>query len=343
MRKRRLGQTGLEVTEVGFGGIPIQHLDAVQTKEILDACLESGMNFIDTARGYTVSESFIGEAIEGQRDQWIIATKSTSRDYEGMKADVAISLSNLRTDYIDLYQFHFVKTMEDLDKILSENGAYKALLEAKAEGKIGHIGITSHSVDVLSEALDRGGFETIQFPYNPVESQGEAIFERAKGLDIGVILMKPIAGGAIRQGEISIKYVLNNPNVTVAIPGMDSVDQVRKNSAVGKEPLALTKEDLDIIREIKDELDGAFCRRCNYCAPCSQGIDIPLQFVVEGYLMRYHLEEWAYGRYSSLAVKSDNCIQCGVCETRCPYDLPIGEMMKRVSKNFKNYEETLKK
>lgn len=342
MRKRILGRTGLEVTEVGFGGIPIQRVDAKQTKKLLDACLERGMNFLDSARGYTISETLIGQAIEGKRDQWIIATKSTARDYESMKADVEISLNNLKTDYIDLYQFHFVKTEAELNMILSEDGAYKALLEAKAAGKIKHIGITSHSVDVLELALQKDRFETIQFPYNPVESQGEAIFEKAKAQNVGVILMKPIAGGAIQKGEVSIKYVLNNPNVTVAIPGMDSLEQVEKNTAVAKAPLTLSKEDLDEIKAIKDELDGGFCRRCNYCAPCTQGIDIPSQFVLEGYLMRYNLEDWANDRYQGLKIKADNCIQCGDCETRCPYDLPIGEMMQRVSKNFKDYDTSKK-
>jgi len=338
MRKRILGRTGLEVTEVGFGGIPIQRVDHTATKVLLDASLASGMNFIDSARGYTVSEALIGEAIEGKRDQWILATKSTARDYENMKADVEISLKNLKTSYIDLYQFHFVKEVAQLEMILSENGAYRALEEAKAAGKIGHIGITSHSADILKLALEKDCFDTIQFPYNPVETQGEGVFELAKEKNVGVIIMKPIAGGAIDQGEVSIKYILNNPNVTVAIPGMDALEQIEKNTKVAKNSLELSQEELEIIKGIKEELDGGFCRRCNYCAPCSQGIDIPLQFVVEGYLTRYNLQDWANDRYNSLDIKADDCIQCGVCETRCPYDLPIGEMMKRVSKNFSDYD-----
>lgn len=342
MRKRVLGRTGLEVTEVGFGGIPIQRVDAATTKALLDASLQAGMNFIDSARGYTVSEALIGEAIEGKRDKWILATKSTARDYQAMKADVEISLKNFKTDYIDLYQFHFVKEVAHLEMILSDNGAFKALEEAKAAGKIGHIGITSHSADILKLALEKDCFDTIQFPYNPVETQGEGVFELAKEKNVGVIIMKPIAGGAIDQGEVSIKYILNNPNVTVAIPGMDALEQVEKNTKVAKEALALSQEELEIIKDIKNELDGGFCRRCNYCAPCSQGIDIPLQFVVEGYLMRYNLQDWANDRYNGLEVKAENCIQCGVCETRCPYDLPIGDMMKRVSKNFDAYDASLR-
>lgn len=342
MRKRVLGRTGLEVSEVGFGGIPIQRVGEAMTQQLLDASLEAGINFIDSARGYTVSEALIGKALEGKRDKWIIATKSTSRDYEGMKADVEISLKNLRTDYIDLYQFHFVKTEEQLDLILSESGGMKALLEAKEAGKIGHIGITSHSADVLKIALEKDCFETIQFPYNPVETQGEGIFELAKEKNVGVILMKPIAGGAIQKGEVSIKYVLNNPNVTVAIPGMDSLEQVEKNTRVAKEPLSLSQSELEVIKAIKEELDGGFCRRCNYCSPCTQGIDIPLQFVVEGYLTRYNLKDWANERYSGLETRAEDCVQCGACESRCPYDLPIGQMMQRVSKNFSAYNASLK-
>jgi len=262
------------------------------------------------------------------------------RDYEGMKKDIEISLNNLKTDYIDLYQFHFVKTIEDLHKIMSDDGAYKALLEAKEAGKIGHIGITSHSADILEKAItDYDVFETIQFPYNPVENQGENLFEKAHKKNIGIIVMKPIAGGAIDNGELSIKYILNNKNITIAIPGMESVEKVQKNSAVGSNSIELSREELNELEKIREDLSGGFCRRCGYCMPCVKGIDIPAQFIIEGYLMRYNLPEWASKRYEALEIKADDCIECGVCEERCPYNLNIRSMLKRVSKNFREYRE----
>jgi len=199
---RKLGKSELKVSAIGFGGIPIQKTNKEQVKELLIRCEEKGVNFIDTARGYTVSEEYIGYALEGRREKWIIATKSMARDKDSMIKDVEKSLENLRTDYIDLYQLHNVKTDEDYYKVLSEDGAYNALLEMKGKGKIGHIGITSHSLDILNIAVETGKFETIMYPYNLVENQGEKLFNRAKELNIGVIAMKPMAGGALTDGKL---------------------------------------------------------------------------------------------------------------------------------------------
>lgn len=337
MLKRTLGRTGLEVSVVGFGGIPIQRIDKESAEKLIVAAIEGGVDFIDTARGYTVSEAYIGEALEknGLRDKVVLATKSPVRDYEGMKKEVALSLEMLRTDHIDLYQFHNVRTLEQLDAILSEDGAYRALEEALGEGKIGHIGITSHSADVLKRALEIDKFETVQFPYNYIERQGEPVFEEAAARNVGVICMKPIAGGAIGQGELSIRHILGNPNVTVAIPGMDNLDQVKKNIAAGERAEPLAPEELKALEAIKNALGSQFCRRCGYCLPCPQNIDIPTQFVLEGYYLRYSMPNWAQGRYDGLSAKATDCIECGLCETRCPYDLPIRDMLKHVAETFK--------
>ncbi|BEP28772.1 aldo/keto reductase [Helicovermis profundi] len=339
MRKRILGRTGLLVSEIGFGGIPIQRISKEEALNVIKKCKNEGINFIDTARGYTVSEEYIGAAIQNNRRDWILASKSPVRDYNGMKKEVEISLINLKTDYIDLYQFHFVKSLEDLSMIVSENGALKALVEAKEEGKIGHIGITSHSVDILEKALELDLFETIQFPYNLVENQGEKIFKIANEKNVGVIIMKPIAGGAIDNGELSLKYVLNNKNVTVAIPGMETEELVEKNASVGNNSLKLSETDLKELNKIKEKLSGEFCRRCGYCLPCEKGIDIPSQFILEGYLTRYKLKDWAINRYESLEIKSSDCVKCGICETKCPYDLPIIKMLENVSNSFNNVDK----
>lgn len=339
MISRTLGKTGLRVKAIGFGGIPIQRIEQDEVNAIIEAMIDTGINFIDTARGYTVSESFIGNAIgDGKRSNFIIATKSPAKDYEQMKADIESSLSSLKTDYIDLYQCHLVKEMDQYRQILSENGAYKALVEAKEAGKIGHIGITSHSVDLLNEVIDDMPFETIQFPYNIIERQGEDLFKRASKRDIGVIVMKPLAGGALENGELSLKFILNNPYVSVVIPGMDKVSQVYENSNVAKTDLTLSVSENDEIESIRTSLGETFCRRCGYCLPCVKGIDIPTQFLLEGYLTRYNLKTWAIERYFAMDIKSTDCTDCGDCEPKCPYDLPIRKMLKNVTDQFKVFK-----
>lgn len=332
MEKRFLGKTELEVSAIGFGGIPIQRLDKDKAVDLIKELNNQGINFIDTARGYTISEELIGYGLEKVgRDKFILATKSMARDYEGMKNEIETSLNNLRTECIDLYQLHNVRTEADYNKVIGEDGALKALKEAKAEGKIRHIGITSHDLKTLNKAIESGYFETIQFPYNPVERQAEELFEKANKLGIGVIVMKPLAGGAIINAELSLRFILENPNVSAAIPGMDSIEQIEKNARIGNKYKRLSNAERDIILAEAKELGTEFCRRCGYCAPCPQGIDIPGQFLMEGYYSRYNLKDWAKERYSGFTSKASDCIECGKCETRCPYDLPIRKMLKKVA------------
>ena len=331
MEKRRLGKTNLEVSVIGFGGIPIQRVDEDLAIKLLKESYSKGINFIDTARGYNQSEELIGTAVEKiGRENFIIATKSMKRDYIGMKEDVEISLKNLKTDYIDLYQFHNVRSMEELSTIISDNGALKALKEAKEKGLIKEIGITGHTPEILDKALDLGEFSTVQCPYNPVERQAEDLFKKANDMGIGVIVMKPLAGGAITKGELSLRFIVDNPNVTVAIPGMESIEQINENSFVGIDMRKLRKEEEEELFEEANSLGAEFCRRCGYCLPCPQGIDIPVQFLMEGYYTRYNLKDWAQERYDAMENRATNCVECGQCEPRCPYNLPIRKMLKNV-------------
>lgn len=328
-----LGKTGLTISRLGFGGIPIQRVDAATTTQLVKAMAEKGINYIDTARGYTVSESYLGEALEGLRDKFVLATKSMARTKDAMAKDIDISLGNLRTDYIDLYQVHN-PGMKDLDTVTAPGGALEALLEAKEAGKIGHIGLTAHSVEVFEKALTFPWVETIMFPYNIVESQGEELIAKCKEQNVGFIAMKPLAGGAIEDGSIAVRYICSNPNVTVVIPGMYDLKEIDQNLAAAENEAPLTEEELEKIAEVKKQLSGNFCRRCNYCAPCTVGINIPSVFLFQGYLDRYGLGDWAKDRYASMAVKASACVECGVCETRCPYNLPIREMLKVAAEKF---------
>lgn len=328
-----LGKTGLKISRMGFGGIPIQRIDREGTKVLMERLLEEGINYIDTARGYTVSEEFLGYALEGIRDRFVLATKSMSRTKEAMAADIEKSLSNLRTDYIDLYQVHN-PNLDQLEQVISPGGALEALLEAKEAGKIGHIGLTAHSVAVFERALELPWVETIMFPYNIVESQGEELMHRCTEKNVGFIDMKPLAGGAIEDASLALRFVCANPDVTVVIPGMYDLAEIEQNLKAVNDETPLTEEEKAGFEQVRKELGNNFCRRCNYCAPCAAGINIPGVFLFAGYLERYGLADWAKDRYSSLPVKASACIECGACETRCPYELPIRQMMKRAAEEF---------
>ena len=333
MEYRILGKTGLSVSRMGFGGIPIQKIDAAGTRVLMEKLRAAGINYIDTARGYTVSESYLGEALEGIRQNFILATKSMARDKAGMAKDIDISLGNLRTDYIDLYQVHN-PSMAQLDQVLAPGGALEALLEAKEAGKIGHIGITAHDLAVFERALELEWVETIMFPYNIVETQAEHLIAKCREKNIGFIDMKPLAGGAIESGTLALRFVCANDAMTVTIPGMADIAEIDENVAACADVSPLTEAEKAAMAKVVRELGTNFCRRCNYCAPCTAGISIPMVLLIEGYYSRYHLEDWAKGRYEGLQKTASDCIGCGVCEIRCPYNLPIREMLKKVEKVF---------
>lgn len=328
-----LGKTGLKVSRLGFGGIPIQRIDAEGTKVLMHKLLDAGINYIDTARGYTVSEEYLGYGLEGIREKFILATKGRGLTRDDMEKDVATSLHNLRTDYIDLYQFHN-PSLPDLEKITAPGGALEALQAAKKNGSVRHIGITAHSAEVFAKALELDWVETVMFPYNIVENQGAELIQRCREKNVGFICMKPLAGGAIEDATLALRYIVQNPCVSVVIPGMASPEELRQNLSAASDRRPLTEQEQEKIELLRKELGTQFCRRCNYCAPCTVGIAIPQLFVLEGYLTRYGLADWAKDRYAGTKVKASACVECGACEGRCPYHLPIREMMKRVAEKF---------
>ncbi len=333
MKYVTLGKTGLSVSRLGFGGIPIQRIDADSTRKLFDSLIEHSINFIDTARAYTVSEEYIGTAIEGRRDKFIIATKSMARTRDAMAADIEKSLSNLRTDYIDLYQIHNA-TPADLKAVMGEGGALEALLLAKKAGKIRHIGLTSHSVETFKTALTLDWVETFMFPYNIVESDIEPLISECAERGIGFIVMKPLAGGAIDDANLALRYVSLNPSVSVVIPGMYEPKEIIENDVAVNDEAPLSANEQKGIVRIRAELGENFCRRCGYCAPCTVGIIIPSVFLFDGYYTRYGITDWALARYGGLSVKASACIECGVCETRCPYNLPIRKMLRSAAERL---------
>ena len=329
-----LGKTGLKASVLSFGGIPIQRADAANTLAVVDKLEEYGINYIDTARGYTVSEEYLGAALEGRRDKFILATKSMSRDKASMAKDVETSLKNLRTDHIDLYQLHNLLE-KDIDTVFGPDGAYEALAEARAAGKVGHIGVTCHSADAMKILVERYSdkLETVMFPFNIVEDQGKDILLLAREKGMGTIAMKPLAGGNLEDWNLALRYIAASGVMDIAIPGMGSPEEVERNAAVDL-TAPLTQEELDRCAAIRKELGTQFCRRCGYCAPCPNGIDIPQNFLLANYARKYGLAGWAQERYKAMPYHAGSCVMCGACEKRCPYNLPIRDMLEDVAKVF---------
>lgn len=328
MQKVELGKTGLMVSRIGMGGIPIQRDNSDIAYEVIKCAYLSGINFFDTAKAYTVSEEYFGNAFRKLKEEYpnfretiVIASKSMSLTHDAMMKDIIDSINKMDCGYIDIYQFHNLQPGKDF------SGAKRAMLEAKEKGLIRHIGVTSHNCNYLLELISDELFETIQFPFNVVERQGVELFKKANALNIGVIGMKPLAGGAIDDGVTALKYILNQDFLIVPIPGMGSVEEVKNNVKATIE--SITSEEAEKIRKYQETLTGDFCRRCGYCKPCTKGIDIPFVFLCEGYYRRYNLIDWAKDRYSSMTVKASECIACGACEARCPYNLPIIKKLKQ--------------
>jgi len=342
MQYEILGKSGLKISVIGFGGIPIQRVTEEEAIKVVRFALDKGVNFIDTARGYSVSEGYIGKAIKGIREQVVLATKGPGLDKATFTANIEQSLATMDTPYIDLYQVHNVKDCNAIDKVFGAEGAYEAFEEFRAQGKVLHFGLTCHKREVLDYALDSYGdkVESIMFPYNIVENQGNALFEKASKMNVGVIVMKPLAGGNLTDAKLALRYCLNNPNVTTVIPGMANEQEILQNVSAEKYPL--TDEEKAECDRLVAELGNEFCRRCGYCAPCTVGIDIPTCFTFRNYLKNYDLADWASDRYESMKVKADSCIKCGKCLERCPYELDIIAKLEEVARDFKNYQDSKK-
>ncbi len=261
MEKRRLGRTGFLVTPISFGALPMQRCTMEEAGEVLIAALDAGINFVDTARAYTDSEAKIGRYIASRRSEYFLATKSMARTKAAMTEDIATSLATMKTEYIDIYQLHNVKTEQEWEAVMAPDGALVALKEAKAAGKIRHIGITGHNVDMLIRAVKTGEFSTVQVPFNCVEQRAmNDLFPLARSLDVGMIVMKPLGGGLIDHVDLALRFVLQQEGV-VAIPGMDRIEHVTENLAAAQNFRQLNPEETAKLNALAAELGSNFCRR----------------------------------------------------------------------------------
>jgi len=335
-----LGKTGLKINRFGFGGIPIQRVEEKQAVETVLHAVEKGVDFIDTSRAYTTSERRIGLALKKTRKRVVLASKSRSRTSNGVREDLETSLKELQRDYIDIYQCHFVQNDDDYQQVISPGGAFEGLVHAKKSGLIGHIGITSHSLDLMGRILDDGHFETIMVCFSFLEPKArEEIIPRAIENNVGVIAMKSFSGGIIDHPALAIKYALSYPGLAI-IPGVESKDLFDQNWNVFLGAHELTDKEKQEIEKIIQQYDKNFCRRCDYCQPCSE--DIPIQLILG---LRWALQRFgkafvrgAWPRES--IVKARDCSECGECLDRCPYQLPIPDLIKE---NIEWLDDYLKK
>jgi predicted aldo/keto reductase-like oxidoreductase len=340
LEKIRLGKTNMLVSRLGFGGIPIQRLSEDDAVAVVKRCLELGITFLDTANAYTTSEERIAKAIAGRREGLVLATKSLSRKREGVEKHLNLSLARLNVKYIDLYQFHGVSDMASLDMVLAPDGPISIVEKARDEGTVRHIGITSHQIDVAKEAVKSGRFETIMFPFNFVTSEAaDELIPLAKKHDVGFIVMKPLAGGMIDNAKIAFKYLFQFPDI-VTIPGIEKVAEIEEIVQILEGPNTITAAEKKQMQKLRDELGTRFCHRCDYCQPCTEGIMISNVMAYPSLRRRLPPERLFGGPWGQMVEKAADCTECGECEERCPYHLPIRELL---AEYVKQYQEDARK
>jgi predicted aldo/keto reductase-like oxidoreductase len=341
LKEAILGRTGLTVKILGFGGIPIQRVSEEEAVKVVRRCYEIGINYYDTARTYTTSEERIGKALEDVREEVILATKSHQRKSKELLEELEVSLDNLKTDWIDIYQLHSVSSYDSWEQIKAPGGALEGLYKARDEGKIEHLGITSHNPEVLADIIREDIFETIMIPYNYLTLKPEEeLLPLCRERNVGTVIMKPFGGGAFSNIKTAFKFVLSNSFVDVVIPGMMTIAEVEENYNTANGPYTLSQEDLKLIEMDKVALGNQFCRACSYCQPCPQ--EIPINFLLRAEQQFLKLVGWRPGteeRIIKALEKADTCIDCGECEAKCPYHLPIRELLPNRAASLNNLLE----
>jgi predicted aldo/keto reductase-like oxidoreductase len=330
MNKIRLGRTDLMVTGIGLGGIPIQRLEEAEAIRVVERCLDLGLNFIDTANGYTVSEERIGKAVKGRKRQdVIIATKTFPGTADDIRRNLDLSLKRLQTDYIDIYQFHQVGNEDLFQRVLGPaDDLYSVFEEAKKAGKIRHIGVTSHQIDIAKKLVTSDKFETLMFPFNVITSEpADELLPLCRKHDVGFIDMKPMAGGMLYDAPVAFKWLFRFPDIAL-IPGIEKIEEIEEIVGLYEGHHEMTPAELTRMQALKEELGTRFCRRCDYCQPCPQGIPISMVMTFPSFVKRLPQTWFTEGMVPKAMNKASECIECGECETRCPYDLPIREMLK---------------
>jgi len=327
VRKISLGRTELMVSAVGFGGIPIQRLSQQEAIDVVRHCLDLGITFLDTANGYTTSEENIGTAIAGRREGLVLATKTQARDALGVTEHLALSLKRLGVGSIDLYQFHCVSTDEEYERVVAPGGPLGVVRDAQRAGKVRHIGLTSHSMDVALRAVTSNHFETIMFPFNFIANEAaQKLIPLALERNVGFIAMKPLAGGSLDNAPLAFKYLRQFPEI-LPIPGIERPEEIYEILDIMEGPAEMTTEDLAQMERMRAELGNRFCRRCGYCQPCPQGVSIQPLMILDSMIKRMPVTE-VFRDFAPIVQQANDCVECGECEEKCPFDLCIPEIIK---------------
>jgi len=344
METRTLGRTGLEVKRLGFGGMTLPGVDVDEAVATVHKALDLGVNFIDTARAYGGgdSERKIGRVMKDRRGECFLSSRTTDMSYEGMKRDIDESLKALQTDHLDLYEPHDVSTSQKYAQLMASSGALRALKEAKAEGKIAHVGFTGHNWAILAEAIRTGEFEAMLITYNlATRNAEEEVIDLAEAHGVGLFVMKvfgnsrlfkltPPGSGRIATVEECLRFALSNEKLPLILTGAKSPEEIAQNVSIAESYTPLSDAEQRELRAFGDSLSAGFCYGCEYCLPCPQEIDIPGILQLLDYQERLSYE-WPQARkaYAAFAATVEDCVDCGDCEERCPQDLPVRERLRQ--------------
>ncbi|MBR1586143.1 MAG: aldo/keto reductase [Clostridia bacterium] len=329
-----LGRTGITTPQNAFGALPIQRVHKGEAVRILRRAYDGGMTFFDTARAYSDSEEKLGEAFAGMRDRLFIASKTMAVTPQAFWDQLHTSLRNLRTDYLDLYQFHCVKQCY---APADGTGMYEAMLQAKEQGKIRHIGITAHKIGIAEEIVRSGLYETLQFPFSYLATDRDIALVRAcDAAGMGFIAMKGLSGGLLTNARACMAFMSQFP--ALPIWGVQRMEELEQWLAFFDTPCRMTPELQAVIDQDRQELLGDFCRGCGYCAPCAVGIVINQCARMSQMIRRSPSDRWLAPDWQKEMLKIEQCIECGACKKRCPYELDIPRLLK---KNLADYKEIL--
>ena len=335
MQEITLGKTGITVVQNAFGALPIQRVSKEMAVKLLRKAYDGGMRYFDTARAYSDSEEKLGEAFDGMREKVFIATKTAAKTPEGFWRDLETSLKNLRTDYIDVYQFHCV---QQCYKPGDGTGMYECMVEAKKQGKIRHIGVTAHKIGIAKECAESGLYETMQFPFSYLSGKQELeLVEICKKQNMGFICMKALAGGLINNSHAAMAYMTQFDNV-LPIWGIQKEEELDEWLSFMDNTPVMDEELSTFIDKEQKELSGDFCRGCGYCMPCPQGITINQCARMSLMLRRAPSENWLSEYWQKEMAKIETCLHCNACASKCPYELNTPELLQ---KNLEDYKKVL--
>lgn len=337
MEKMILGRTGLEISRSGFGALPIQRVSFEEAARLLNRALDAGINYIDTARAYSDSEAKIGAGVGNRRSEFFIATKTHAKTGEALKKDLETSLRELKTDVIDVYQFHnpgFVPVPG------GEDGLYDAAVQARREGKIRFIGITQHSIERAFQAVNSGLYDTMEYPFNHLSTERDRELVRlCSEKNVGFVAMKALSGGLVTDARLPFVFLREYANV-VPIWGFQKMEELNQIIDMEQNPPVRTDEIDRLIERDRHELSGAFCRSCGYCLPCPADIKIPQANRMMQLLGRAVWQNYVTSEWQREMEKIEDCVHCGACAKRCPYGLKPYESMREQLKGYREFVKT---